>query len=91
MLTPKIKKQLKQQAHHLHPVVMLGHHGLTPAVTAETDSALTAHELIKVKINGADREQRAEMTKALCTATGADLVQSIGNMAVLYRVNPDKD
>lgn len=89
MLTPKEKKRLKQQAHHLHPVVMLGQHGLTTAVIAEADSALTAHELIKVKINGADREERIAMIKALCTATTADLVQMIGNMAVLYRANPE--
>ena len=89
MLTPQTKKKLKQLAHHLHPVIIIGQHGLTPAVIAETDNALNTHELIKVKINGADREERAAISQELCAGTGADLVQTIGNMAIIYRPNPD--
>jgi RNA-binding protein len=91
MLTPKLKKQLKQQAHHLHPVIMIGQHGLTPAVTAEAIGALKAHELIKIKINGADRDERAEIRAAICAATEADLIQAIGNMLVIYRAKSDDD
>ncbi len=90
MLSGKAKRELKQQAHHLHPVIIMGQHGLTPAVIAETEIALNAHELIKVKINGQDRDERKEITTALCEATQSELVQSIGNMAIIYRVNPDK-
>lgn len=90
MLSGKAKRELKQQAHHLHPVIIMGQHGLTPAVIAETEIALNAHELIKVKINGQDRDERKEITTALCEATHSELVQSIGNMAIIYRVNPDK-
>lgn len=79
------KRSLKAQAHHLKPVVLLGAKGVTDAVIAETDNALQAHELIKVKINGAERDARATMTQQLCEQLKAELIQVIGNTAVLYR------
>lgn len=79
------RKSLKAQAHHLKPVVLLGAKGLTEAVIAETDIALNAHELIKVKINGAEKEDRIEMTDMLCQQLEAELVQMIGHTAIIYR------
>ncbi|HHT0592803.1 TPA: ribosome assembly RNA-binding protein YhbY [Legionella anisa] len=84
------KKSLKAQAHHLKPVVLLGAKGLTEAVIAETDIALLAHELIKVKINGAEREDRLIMAAELCEQLRAELVQMIGNTVIMYRKNEDK-
>nr|WP_241030094.1 ribosome assembly RNA-binding protein YhbY [Legionella anisa] len=84
------KKSLKAQAHHLKPVVLLGAKGLTEAVIAETDIALLAHELIKVKINGAEREDRLIMAAELCEQLHAELVQMIGNTVIMYRKNEDK-
>ncbi|MGL5742383.1 MAG: ribosome assembly RNA-binding protein YhbY [Legionella sp.] len=85
-----LKKSLKAQAHHLKPVVLLGAKGLTEAVTAETDIALLAHELIKVKINGAEKEDRILMANELCQQLEAELVQMIGNTAIIYRKHEDK-
>ncbi len=84
------KKSLKAQAHHLKPVVLLGAKGLTEAVVAETDIALNAHELIKVKINGAEKEDRIEMANNLCEQLEAKLVQMIGNTAIIYRKNKNQ-
>jgi RNA-binding protein len=81
------KQSLKAKAHHLKPVVLLGAKGLTEAILAETNVALLAHELIKVKINGAEKEDRMQMAKALCEQLDAELVQMIGNTLVLYRKN----
>lgn len=83
------RQELKAQAHHLKPVVLLGAKGLTQAVIDETNLALTTHELIKVKINGAEKEDRTQMAADLCQQLGAELVQLIGNTAVLYRKNPE--
>ncbi len=83
------KKELKAMAHHLKPVILLGAKGLTEAVIAETEQALVAHELIKVKINGAEREDRLAMGEELCQRLGADLVQMIGNTLVVYRKNQE--
>lgn len=83
------KADLKQQAHTLQPVVMVGQNGLTEAVVRETDANLTAHELIKVRILGDDRDERKQWAAQLCEQTAAQLVQHIGKILVIYRKNPD--
>lgn len=83
------RQSLKAQAHHLNPVVLLGSKGLTDAVVSETDIALNAHELIKVKINGAEKEDRLQIANNLCTQLQAELVQMIGSVAIIYRKNKD--
>lgn len=88
-MNPIEKKKLKAQAHPLHPVIMIGQAGLTDAVIKETNIALDTHELIKVRIR-AEREERRQIGQQLCAETGAELIQSIGQIAVLYRKNPDK-
>ncbi len=85
-----LRQALKAKAHHLKPVILIGSKGLTPAVINETEIALLAHELIKVKINGAEKEERSEITTELCTALKAELVQSIGNTSIIYRKNEEK-
>ncbi|ASF47163.1 ribosome assembly RNA-binding protein YhbY [Methylovulum psychrotolerans] len=83
------KKQLRANAHTLKPVVMIGQSGLTDAVLAEIELALDSHELIKVKIR-AERDERKLISEKICGATGAELIQAIGQIAVLYRLNPKK-
>lgn len=83
------KKKLKAQAHPLNPVVMIGQAGLTPAVLKEIDLALDTHELIKVKIR-AERDERNVMREQICGETRAELVQSIGQIAVFFRKKPKK-
>jgi RNA-binding protein len=83
------KKKLRSQAHGLKPVIIIGHAGLTGAVLAETEIALDHHELIKVKIR-AERDERIAICNKICTATNANLIQSIGQIAILYRHNPKK-
>jgi len=88
-LTPTERRALKARAHALEPVVIVGSQGLTPAVLKEIDVGLRGHELIKVRAAGEDRETRELMLSEICTATGADAVQSIGRILVLYRKNPE--
>lgn len=89
-LTTKQKQYLKGLAHHLSPVVMLGANGLTEGVLAEIDNALTHHELIKVKIAGADRAVKQLIIDAIVRETKAVTVQTIGHVLVLYRQSDDK-
>ncbi|QGM81692.1 RNA-binding protein [Otariodibacter oris] len=90
ILTTKQKQYLKSLAHRLSPVVMLGNNGLTEGVLAEIDSALNHHELIKVKISGADRETKQLIINAIVRETLAINVQTIGHILVLYRQSEDK-
>jgi len=76
---------LKARAHSLEPVVIIGGKGLTEDVVKEVDRALTAHELIKVRAPSLDRDARDEALKTLCEKTGADAVQQIGKVLVLFR------
>lgn len=87
-LTPVRRKELKAQAHGLDPVVLIGGNGLTPAVLKEIDISLKAHELIKVHVAGEDKDTRAAMMAEICGSLGAEPVQLIGRMLVLYREAP---
>ena len=83
------KKKLRAEAHTLKPVVMIGQSGLTGGVLAELDQALNRHELLKVRIR-AERDERKLITEKICADSGAELIQSIGQIAVIYRLNPNK-
>lgn len=82
-------RKLRAAAHNLNPVVMIGQAGLTAAVLAEIDSALNTHELIKIKIR-AEKAERTQISRQICSDTGAELIQEIGQITVVYRKNPDK-
>lgn len=84
-LTTKQKQHLKGLAHDLKPVVMLGANGLTEGVLAEIDSALTYHELIKVKVASGDRELKNAIVDAIVRETQAVKVQLIGHVLVIFR------
>ena len=87
-LTPSDRRELKARAHALKPVVMIGNDGLTPAVVAEIDRALKSHELIKVRVAGDDRDARVACLAEICAQTGAQSVQHIGKILVLFRLKP---
>lgn len=84
-LTEKQRRHLKGLAHPLKPVILIGNAGLTDAVVAETSRALTDHELIKVRLPGADREERDTALQTLAERTGSAFVTRIGHIAVLFR------
>jgi len=84
-LTNQQRRQLRSLAHHLKPVVMVGDKGITENLLAELDRALESHELIKVTIAGADKNERRTLSEELCQNSSAELVQMIGRITVLYR------
>jgi RNA-binding protein len=89
-LTARERAHLKARAHALEPRVQIGQGGLTAAVVAEIDRALTAHELVKVKILGDDREQREAIGDDICEKTGAAPVQRVGKVIVIWRPKPEE-
>ena len=84
-MTPKERQALKAKAHKLEPVVTIGGKGLTDAVVAEIDFALKSHELLKIRAGAMDRHERAAAFDAICTRTGAEPVQHVGKVFVVYR------
>lgn len=89
-LTPAVRKEKRGEAHHLDPVVMIGADGLTPAIVKETDAALTAHGLIKVRMFSDDRAAREATLAQLADSLNAAPVQHIGKLLVLWRPLPRK-
>lgn len=87
-LTDTQKKFLRTLAHNRKPVVMIGAAGLTDNVLAEIDQALTAHELVKVRIRAGDRDARDGIVSGIMVRSGAAQVQRVGHVLTLYRANP---
>lgn len=83
------RKALKARAHALDPIVHLGEKGLTGAVIAEIGRALAAHELIKVRAGGLDRDEREAAFAEICAKLDAQSVQHIGKVLIVYRKKPD--
>jgi RNA-binding protein len=88
--TESQKKHLRGLGHALKPLIMVGDAGLSDSVRAEFESTLAHHELIKVSVRVGDRKLRDSIIEELCTSSGTALIQRVGNMALLYRENPDK-
>ncbi|MEB2348022.1 MAG: YhbY family RNA-binding protein [Comamonadaceae bacterium] len=89
-LTPAERRTHRAQAHHLHPVVLIGNDGLTDAVRHEVDAALSAHGLIKVRVFSDDRAERDALYRQLADTLSAAPVQHIGKLLVLWRPVPEK-
>lgn len=88
-MTGKERAALRSQAHHLTPLVHVGHQGLTPAVFKSLDDALRARELVKIQLGRTVDVPAKDAANALATAAVADVVQVIGRTVTLYRHNPE--
>jgi RNA-binding protein len=84
------RQHLRRLAHELRPVVQIGKEGLTDRVRGAVDVALASHELIKVKFLGY-QDQKHELTDDLARSTDSVLIGLVGNVATLYREQPDPD
>jgi RNA-binding protein len=91
-ISPAQKRELRAQAHHLNPVVSISHKGLQDGLQAtvigEIDRSLKSHALIKVRLYGIERDERASLIDSVCAAVQCALVQHIGNLLVLWRPLP---
>ena len=90
VLTPSERKVHRAAAHDLNPVVLIGAAGLTDAVVRETDAALNAHGLIKVRMTEDDRTVREQALHTLADQLNAAPIQHIGKLLVLWRPLSEK-
>jgi len=90
-LTPAMRQELRVRAHALHPVVTIAGNGLTPNVLAELERSLQAHELIKVRLQGMEREEREALFADICDRLDASPVQHIGKILVVWRPERKKE
>jgi len=89
-LTEQQRKHLRRLGHDRSPIVLIGQNGLGPNIIAELDRALTDHELVKVRARVGDRDERDRILDELAQATGSELVQRIGHVALYYRPNREQ-
>ena len=85
------RSAFRAPAHPLKPVVIIGGGGLTPGVLAEIERSLKTHELIKIRVGGADYSERESMRETICTTTGSMPIQHIGKILIIYRAHPKEE
>ncbi len=88
MIDKKDLQKLKTKAHSLKPVILMGQKGLHEALYEEIKIALKTHELIKMKLSGADREEIKTVLATINEECACETIQFIGNTATVYRRNP---
>ena len=91
ILSPAERRALKARAHPLKPTVMIGNDGLSASVLQEIDSTLKAHELIKIRVDVEDSDEREDMLGLICASTGSSSIDHIGKILVIYREKPHGD
>jgi len=87
-ITSEQKKAMRSIGHNLNPIVTIAGNGLSEGVLEELNRALDDHELIKVKLAIGERDIRAQVITSMVEATNAELVQTIGKVALIMRRNP---
>ena len=88
-MTGKERAALRAECNRLKPTVHVGQEGITPAVATALDDALRTRELVKVQLNRAVDVSAREAAATLAGRVRAEVIQTIGKTATLYRRNPD--
>lgn len=87
-LTGKQRRHLRSLGHDTQPLVMVGQRGVSQNLVENFEAQLLAHELVKIKVH--DSGAMADVAEQLHEATGAALIQKIGNMLLFYKAHPEK-
>ncbi|GAB6069873.1 ribosome assembly RNA-binding protein YhbY [Thiomicrorhabdus hydrogeniphila] len=90
-LTTSQKKYLRGIAHNINPMIIIGANGVTESLMKELESTLEHHEILKIKMASADRDDRKQIVDYILEKTGALLVQSIGKICVIYRQSDETE
>lgn len=88
-LSSKERAELRSYAHHLPVAVHIGHQGITDTVRQSIDDALRTKELVKVQFSKNADVKAKDAANDLARELDADVVQTIGRTATLFRENPE--
>jgi len=86
-LTSKQKQYLRGLAHNLKPIILVGNKGISAQVLEEFNHAIEFHELIKVKLSSADRDERTQMVQQIVDHSASEIIQCIGKTAIFFRTS----
>ena len=90
MITSKQRAYLRGLGNTVETILQIGKSGITDAVIAQVDEALTARELIKIRVLETAPVTPREAAAELAESLSAESVQVIGTRFILYRPNPKK-
>ncbi len=85
MITPKQRSYLRSLANSIQPIFQIGKGGINENMIKQFNDALEARELVKATVLRNSSADVREICDEIAKATGADVVQVIGNKFVLYR------
>ncbi|HVS51592.1 MAG TPA: YhbY family RNA-binding protein [Opitutaceae bacterium] len=88
-LTGAQRAQLRGLGQRLEPALKLGRGGVTPAFLGELQRLLRAHELVKLRFLGAERDERAAWCTQIADEGRCVCVGAVGHTALFYRQNPE--
>ena len=91
MLKGKERAALRAQANKMPAIFQVGKNGLEENLITQVDDALTARELIKIRILDTSLEDPREVADYFAKELGAEVIQVVGFTVVLYRKNPGKN
>ena len=89
-LTGKARRHMRALGHSLAAVLHIGKGGISNALLEELDQVLTAHELVKIRILRECPIERDKAAEQLALRSGAEHIQTVGNVLLIYRKGPDK-
>lgn len=83
-------RELKARSQKLKPVIHLGHDGITDALLAALDTALSDHGLVKIRFTDHKSERKA-LASELTTRTNSRQILLVGHTVTLYRTPLDRN
>ncbi|MBP0963588.1 MAG: ribosome assembly RNA-binding protein YhbY [Oscillospiraceae bacterium] len=90
MLTSKQRAQLRALANPIETILQVGKSGVGEQLIKQVNDALTARELIKLRVLETAPGSVREIAEELAEATQSEVVLTIGTRFVLYRRNNKK-
>jgi len=88
-LTGAQKTRLRGLGQTLEPAIKIGKGGLAPTFFRLFAQLIEARELIKLRFEGSDRHERADLIARIETETSVPCIGSIGHTALFFRQNPE--
>ena len=87
-MTSKERAKLRAEANGLDPIFQIGKEGITESVVAQLEDTFNTRELFKIKVHlESAPETPKELAVKIAEATGCDIVQVIGGIIVVFRIN----
>lgn len=90
MLTSKQRARLRAMANQMDTILQIGKGGINENTVKQVDDALTARELIKIRVLENSLYTAKEADAEIAGETGCQVVQILGTRITLYRPNPEK-